>query len=182
MKKIFSIIFITLIIFSLSMPVFANDSWPTDANQTQQENQETNNTSETNQSDESLLTPTDNSVDELNQLNPVFDPSMKQISDTDEARKIYAGFQDVIPEVSVDDAIEWANRKGFEIIHFLQVIVQPFAIIIFIISSFITLIGSIGRGDLAGKGMWGMVISVIVYAVVLYAPVILQTFVGWISS
>ena len=113
MKKIFSIIFIVFIIFSLSVPAFANDGWPTDEDLTQEESQEPNNTGEPNQMDENELTPTDNSVDELNQLNPVFDPSMKKISDTDESRKTYAGFQDVIPEVSVDDAIEWANRKGF---------------------------------------------------------------------
>ena len=40
MKKIFSIIFIVFIIFSLSVPAFANNGWPTDANQTQEEDQE----------------------------------------------------------------------------------------------------------------------------------------------
>ena len=35
---------------------------------------------------------------------------MKQISDTDEARKIYAD-SGCYSEVSVDDAIEWANRR-----------------------------------------------------------------------
>ena len=78
--------------------------------------------------------------------------------------------------------LQWILEKGYQIIHLLQVVVQPFSIIIFIIGAFLALIGSIGRGDLSGKGMWAMIISTIVYAVVLFAPVIMQTFVGWISS
>ena len=57
-----------------------------------------------------------------------------------------------------------------------------FAIIIFIIAAFMTLIGCIGKSDMVGKGVWGMVLSVVVYAAVLYAPVILQSFVGWVAS
>ena len=55
-------------------------------------------------------------------------------------------------------------------------------IIIFIISALFTLVGTIGRGDLSGRGLWGMVISAIVYAIVLYAPVILQAFVSFMVS
>ena len=95
------------------------------------------------------------------------------------------GIEDVgsaLPVTTTDDILNWATTKGNEIIYMLQIFCQPFAILIFIVAAFMTLIGCIGKGDLVGKGVWGMVISVVVYAAVLYAPVILQTFVGWVAS
>ena len=99
-----------------------------------------------------------------------------------ERSRYYTETQDILPEVTIDDAINWANKKGYEIINFLQVLVQPFAIIVFIISALFTLVGSIGRGDLSGRGLWGMVVSVIVYAMVLYAPVIIKAFVSFLTT
>jgi hypothetical protein len=87
-----------------------------------------------------------------------------------------------LPNTSVDDILNWATTKGNEVIYLLQIFCQPFAIIIFIIAAFMTLIGCIGKADMVGKGIWGMVLSVVVYAAVLYAPVILQAFVGWVAS
>jgi hypothetical protein len=95
----------------------------------------------------------------------------------------YDGYQQVeLPKTSMDDILNWATTKGNEIIYVLQIFCQPFAIIIFIIAAFMTLIGCIGKSDMVGKGVWGMVLSVVVYAAVLYAPVILQSFVGWVAS
>lgn len=129
----------------------------------------------------SEITRIDDNVSDIDNK-PIFDPESKIIDDSDEARRIYASYSDTIPNVTIDDGINWVNRKGFEIIRFLQVIVQPLTIIVFIISALYMLFGSIGRGDLAGRGTWGMIISAIVYGIVLYAPVILQSFVGWIAS
>lgn len=95
------------------------------------------------------------------------------------------GIEDIggqLPVTTTDDILNWATTKGNEIIYMLQIFCQPFAILIFIVAAFMTLIGCIGKGDLVGKGVWGMVMSVVVYAAVLYAPVILQTFVGWVAS
>lgn len=74
------------------------------------------------------------------------------------------------------------QRKGDDIIFVLQRIVQPFTIIVFIISAFITLIGSILDSNLLSKGFWGMCISVFVYAIVLYAPVIVPIGANWVAS
>lgn len=152
-----------IIIFSFNISVFA-EGWPSNEN-TQNRNN-------------SYIQFTEDSVKDL-------DNNITNIERMDRETKSFSTYtnnEDILPEVSIDDAIEWANKKGFEIIHFLQVLVQPFAIIIFIISALFTLVGSIGRGDLTGKGLWGMVISVIVYAIVLYAPVILKAFVSFIAS
>lgn len=101
---------------------------------------------------------------------------------SDEAANIYSGYVDIIPKVSTDDLLQWATTKGNEIIYLLQIICQPITIICFIIAAFITLIGSISKGSHASAGVWGMLCSILVYAAVLYAPVILQTFVGWVAS
>ena len=183
MKNRFLIINLIILILLINFSIFASatDGWPTDPSKTTIDT-----TKDNNQLDESTLDsqPLDAINDQTTGVDntPIFDPSAKIIDDTDESQRIYASYSDTIPNVSIDDGINWVNRKGFEIIRFFQVIVQPLAIIVFIISALFTLFGSIGRGDLAGRGMWGMVISAIVYAVVLYAPVILQSFVGWMSS
>ena len=49
-----------------------------------------------------------------------------------------------LPSVTVDDMNNWTERKGFEIIGVLQKFIQPFAIIIFIFSAIITLMGALG--------------------------------------
>lgn len=95
---------------------------------------------------------------------------------------IYAQYSDTLPDVSVDDLVEWSNRKGFEIIKFLQTFIQPFAIIIFMISAIMVLVGSIGNSQLSGKGFMGLLMSVITYCAVLYAPSILSTLVSWLGS
>ena len=95
------------------------------------------------------------------------------------------GIEDIggsLPVTTTDDILNWATTKGNEIIYMLQILCQPIAILIFIIAAFMALIGCVSKGDLVGKGVWGMIMAVIVYAVVLYAPVILQTFVGWVAS
>lgn len=87
-----------------------------------------------------------------------------------------------LPTVTTDDITDWADRKGFEIIGLLQKIAQPFAIVVFIGSAFMALLGILGNGHLVSKGFIGMLIALIVYAVVLYAPEIMDIFLGWVSS
>lgn len=120
---------------------------------------------------------------------PVIEPPQTGTSDGTipdsgiEFKPGYDGYQQIeLPKTSMDDILNWATTKGNEIIYVLQIFCQPFAIIIFIIAAFMTLIGCIGKSDMVGKGVWGMVLSVVVYAAVLYAPVILQSFVGWVAS
>lgn len=134
---------------------------------------------------DTALSPTDGGT-----LSPTDDTHSSDVTipgrnsglNSDEATKIRDGYIDVMPNVTTDDVVQWAVTKGNEIIYLLQVICQPFAIIIFIISAFITLVGAIGKGDLVGKGIFAMIIACVVYAAALYAPVILQTFVGWVAS
>lgn len=85
-------------------------------------------------------------------------------------------------DVTIQEAEKWAERKGFELVHLLQKVVQPFAIIIFIISAFMAMAGGFGNSQLVGRGLWGMTIAVIMYAVVLYAPEIMDSVLSWLTS
>ena len=123
--------------------------------------------------------PIDSSSAELENIAPVFTEKDNSLLKDDSN---YAGVKDILPEVTTDQILEWGNRKGYEIIHLLQVIVQPISIIFFILGALLMLVGSIGRGDLGGKGFYTMLIAGITYALVLYAPVILQVFAGWLTN
>jgi lipopolysaccharide export LptBFGC system permease protein LptF len=87
-----------------------------------------------------------------------------------------------VPKVTITQAEKWAERKGFEVVHLLQKVVQPFAIIIFILSAFMSMFGAFGNSQLVGRGMWGMAIAIIMYAIVLYAPEILDSAMAWLAS
>jgi hypothetical protein len=170
-KRMFAFLGVLTILFSLcAMPAMATDTsdWYSES-----------------------LSPTTNTTQTIGSMDattgeeyvgPTVDGKDALYSGISDAEAVHDAYIDVMPVVSTNDILKWATTKGNEIIYFLQIIVQPFTIIIFIIAAFITLIGSIGRGDMVGKGLWGMICSVLVYAAVLYAPVILQTFVGWIAS
>jgi len=97
----------------------------------------------------------------------------------EQAREIANGG---LPNATIDQASSWAERKGFEIVGLLQTVVQPFAVIIFIGCGLMALVGAFGNGSLVGKGIVGMVIALIMYAVVLYAPELLDFFMAWVSS
>lgn len=170
-KKLFAFIGVLAILFSLfSMTAFADntDDWYSDS-----------------LSPTTNMTTTSGTIDPTKgeeYVGPTVDGKDSLYTGISDAEAVHDAYIDVMPVVSTNDILKWATTKGNEIIYFLQIIVQPFTIIIFIIAAFITLVGSIGRGDMVGKGLWGMICSVLVYAAVLYAPVILQTFVGWIAS
>lgn len=87
-----------------------------------------------------------------------------------------------LPKVTIDDASTWVERKGFEVVGFLQKFIQPFAIIIFIGSGIISLVGAFGNSRLVSRGLIGMGIALVMYVVVLYAPEIMDAFLGWVSS
>ena len=103
-------------------------------------------------------------------------------SELDMSAQIYSSYSDVVPTVTTDQMVSWILKKGNELISILQIFAQPFAIIIFIFSCAICLIGSLTKGNMAGKGLIGMVASAILYAAALYAPVIVNIVVGWAAS
>ena len=87
-----------------------------------------------------------------------------------------------IPNVQVEQASSYVERKGFELVSFLQRFAQPFAVIMFIGCAILALVGAFGNASLVGKALVGMAIILVVYAVILYAPELLDFFVAWTTS
>ncbi|WPS85500.1 hypothetical protein SMD22_00120 (plasmid) [Brevibacillus halotolerans] len=87
-----------------------------------------------------------------------------------------------LPNVKIQQAEKWVERKGFDVVGLLQKFVQPFAIAVFIICAMLSLVGSFGNSSLVGKGIVGMIIAVIMYAIVLSAPDLLDFMNAWIKS
>lgn len=107
-------------------------------------------------------------------------------SDSNDVYSKYAPSKEVldniVPTVTIDEVTSWGERKGYEVVGMLQKWVQPFAIIIFIISAFVVMFGAFGNGRLMSRGLIGIAIALIMYGVVLFAPEILDSFLGWIMS
>jgi len=87
---------------------------------------------------------------------------------------------DELPSPSIDQAVDWADRKGGEATNFLQVGGQWLAIIIFIVSAIMTLFGAVaGR---VSKGLVGIFIAIIMYAGITFAPTLIDFFSQWLAS
>lgn len=84
--------------------------------------------------------------------------------------------------VTTEIMVEWILRKGNELISIMQVVARPFAIIIFIFSAGLALIGAITKGDMMIRGLMGMGLSSVIYALVLCAPAIINILPNFFSS
>lgn len=87
-----------------------------------------------------------------------------------------------LPNVGISDVNEWTDRKGSEIITAIQRFAQPFTIIIFIGCAILTLIGAFGDSRMISKGIYGMFISVIVYAVIINANTIMDALLNFLIN
>lgn len=200
-KKYFKVILLLIVIFLLlpsTMVSASSIGWPIDVNADESSSDVVEETIPSDAQEE-VISPTGgglSATDEgtttltssavfpeeeyglINRLTSGSEPS----GELTEAEKIYSNYADVVPVVTTDQMVEWILRKGNEIISILQIFAQPFAIIIFIISCAICLIGSLAKGNMAGKGLIGMVASAILYAACLYAPLLVNSITGFLSS
>lgn len=85
-----------------------------------------------------------------------------------------------IPKVTSNDINKWSQKKGFEIVEILQRFAQPFCIIMFIIGGIVAITGSVFNKRLVPKGIGCMAICGLLYAIILFAPDILDNFVRWV--
>lgn len=174
----------------LVAPTFATNGWPTEDTQVEvfdtqiSETQERVNvfdsTPQSNQTDtinSTEMSPTDGSINTQVDKQQNFNTTIKDVKEVD-----YTDTTDLLPDVSIDDAVEWGQRKSYEIIHLMQTFVQPICVIAFIISAFLFLFGTVANNNLASQGLMGLFCSAIVYALVMFAPVIVQTFTAWVAS
>jgi len=92
-----------------------------------------------------------------------------------------SGFEEVAgaPNVSVAQVETYVDDKGGDIIGMLQYVGQPILITLFILCALLASIGALGDASLIGKGILGMIICGISYALVMYAPEMVQFIAEW---
>ena len=94
----------------------------------------------------------------------------------------YAGSSDVLDKVTLSQAQNKIEEKGFDIIHLLQIIAKPFAIVMFIASAFVSFFAFFGHGGLLSKGLLGMLIAGVMYTAIMYAPQLIDFINTWLSK
>ena len=95
-------------------------------------------------------------------------------------RNVYQYGLTVTPTVTTTQMIDWGLKKSDELIAILQDLALPFCAVTFIIATFITLIGCLtGK---TGQGIIGMSASLLGYAAMLYAPMIVNVVVCFVSK
>lgn len=87
---------------------------------------------------------------------------------------------ELLPDVTIDDATDWADDKGADAVGFLTTGGQWFAVVAFIASAFMTLVGAIGGK--ASKGLVAMFFAVVMYAGITYAPTIIDFLSQWLGQ
>ena len=86
-----------------------------------------------------------------------------------------------VPSTTIDEASEWAEEKGYDIVKFFQRIIQPITIVTFIIGIIMCIFSFIIKNGVK-IGITVVIFSVIGYTCVLFANEIVQFFVQWLSS
>ena len=86
------------------------------------------------------------------------------------------------PIITTDQIVDYGLRKGNELISILQTLAQPLCIIFFIIGCGCVLAGSITSTSVMLKGVMGMTTSSVIYAMILYSPLLVNTVVSYFSA
>lgn len=85
-----------------------------------------------------------------------------------------------LPDVSIDQATDWADRKGEDATNFLQVGGQWIAVLVFIISAIMTVLGAVAGK--VSKGLIGIFLSIVMYTGITFAPMLIDFFSQWLAS
>lgn len=87
-----------------------------------------------------------------------------------------------IPDTTIEDANQWVNDKGEDLVGLGGTIAEPLSIIGFMLGLFITLAGAFTRSNHIVKGLLVMAISIVVYVGTVFAPELVQYFSTWLAS
>lgn len=97
--------------------------------------------------------------------------------------KAEAGLSDInTGPVTIDDATNYVNEKGTIFVGFIQNIAKPITVVIMVLSALMGIIVSlVGGKDAAGKFFASFMISSVCYLGVMFAPLLLQLLVGFVT-
>ena len=90
---------------------------------------------------------------------------------------------DIIDEnVTMEDVENRLLKKLEDVVKLLQSIAKPLAIIMFVIGAVLMVIGAFGKRDGVKQGIIVCILSVVMYAITMYASPIITAVTNWIVS
>lgn len=87
-----------------------------------------------------------------------------------------------VPDVSINQAQDFVERKGFDVVELFQIAAQPISIVMFIIGAIIAVVGAAGKTGAVMNGIIVMVIAVVVYAATMDAPALVDFGNKWLKE
>lgn len=91
------------------------------------------------------------------------------------------GIQTGIKTVTMEEIKKIIKKKGDELVSVMQTGAKPFSYLVFIICGIILLVSAFTKIGI-GKGILGMIVVVLAYNGILYAPQIVEFFSTWLIS
>lgn len=87
-----------------------------------------------------------------------------------------------MPNTSINKATNFVDKKGADVISFLQAIGQPFMIGVFILGMFMTMMGAFSKSSGVFKGIVVMLLAVLLYTGLNVAPDLLDFGQNWLRE
>lgn len=83
---------------------------------------------------------------------------------------------------SLEKAEDYVERKLFDVVGFFQSFIKPLTYVTFIISAITILFGVVSNSKKGlALGILGMIVSVVIYVSVVFAPQIVEYFGAWLA-
>lgn len=101
---------------------------------------------------------------------------------TDENGNTYYSPSGEFSNVNAVDANNWAKEKGGDLIGFFTTLAEPLAVVIFILSAIMMMVGALAKGDWFKRGVFGIAIAIVMWTAVVFAPELIQFFSEWLST
>lgn len=87
-----------------------------------------------------------------------------------------------LQQTTVKEIQSKVNEKGFDVVHILQTVGKPLAVICFIVSAFVFMFSLIMKSNMMVRSGISMLIAAAVYGLISVAPQIVQMISYWMQS
>lgn len=83
--------------------------------------------------------------------------------------------------VTMDQATEYVEKKGYELINFLVKIAKPITLVVMVVCGLMAIMSGLTGGQNSGSWIWAGVIAAICYVGAIFSPVILSMIVNFVN-
>ena len=86
------------------------------------------------------------------------------------------------PVPSTHEIEKWGERKGNELVKLAQKWAVPALQLFFVLGAIMVVIGTISKSKMLGAGFKTMLVSLIMYSFIKFAPLVFDYFQAWVRS